>query len=130
MKKRILIGEDNPDIAKLTRVRLEHEGYDVETAEDGEAVLHQAGGASFDLILLDIKMPKKNGYDVCRQLKATPATTMIPVIIFTASEAHWSRLGDKCMEAGAIDWIKKPFRTKELMEKIHRVLGEEELSNG
>ena len=130
MKKRILVGEDNTDISKVTRVRLEHEGYEVEAAYDGEAVLNLAGGQGFDLILLDIKMPKKNGYEVCRQLKGQPATAHIPVIIFTASEAHWSRLGDQCIEAGAADWIKKPFRTKELMQKIHRVLGEEEPVNG
>lgn len=130
MKKRILIGEDNPDISKVTRARLEYEGYDVAVAWDGDDVLHQVGGGLFDLILLDVKMPKKNGYEVCRQLKTTAATSAIPVIIFTASEAHWAHLGDRCIEAGANDWIKKPFRTKDLMQKIHRVLGEEERGDG
>ena len=130
MKKRILVGEDNSDISKVTRVRLEYEGYDVDVAEDGEEVLRRTAGGLFDLILLDIKMPKMNGYDVCRHLKTAPATAAIPVIIFTASEAYWSRLGDRCIEVGASDWIKKPFRTKELMAKIHKVLGEEDASNG
>jgi CheY-like chemotaxis protein len=126
-EKRILIGEDDQSILKVTRYRLEHEGYEVLEAPDGEAVLRQVGTAGpVHLILLDIKMPRLNGYEVCRQLKSDPATARIPVIVFTASESQLTHLADRCIEAGASDWIKKPFRTKDLMQKIHRILGEEE----
>ena len=126
-KQRILIGEDDPSVMKMTKLRLEHEGYDVVSAMDGEAVVNEAGGAlPIHLILLDVKMPKLNGYEVCRMLKRRPATAKIPVIIFTASESQFQLLTDRCIEVGAADWLKKPFRTHELMTKIHRALGEEE----
>ena len=124
-KKRILIGEDDPSVLKMTTLRLEHEGYEVIPTMDGDGVLQQAEGAPpIHLILLDVKMPKRNGYDVCRILKRQPATAKIPVIVFTASESQGSMLTDRCIEVGAADWLKKPFRTHELMAKIHRALGE------
>ena len=130
-KPRILVGEDDPSILRMTKLRLEHEGYDVVTAMDGEAVLRQAAEAApVDLILLDIKMPKRDGYDVCRTLKRDAATAAIPVIVFTASENQLLTLADRCLEAGASDWIKKPFRTPELLKKIHQALGEEASPHG
>ena len=125
-KKRILIGDDELSILKMTKVRLEHEGYDVITAVDGEEVVRQAGAQlPIHLILLDVKMPKLNGYEVCRMLKCQAVTAGIPVIIFSASESQVQLLAERCIEIGASDWIRKPFRTHELMEKIHHVLGEE-----
>ena len=124
-RKRILIGEDDPSILKMTKFRLEHEGYDVIGAADGDAVLEQAAGRlPIHLVLLDIKLPKRNGYDVCRILKGQPATAGIPVIVFSASESELQRLANRCIEAGATDWLRKPFRTQDLLAKIHRVLGE------
>ena len=126
-KSRIVIGEDDPSVLKVTTARLEHEGYEVLPASDGEAVLREVEThLPIQLILLDVRMPKLNGYEVCRELKHHVATAQIPVILFTASEAHLIHLTDRCIEMGAADWIKKPFQTKELMSKIHRVLGEEE----
>ena len=125
-KKRILIGEDELNILKVTKVRLEYEGYDVVAATDGEEVLQQAESQlPIHLILLDIKLPKLNGYEVCRQLKRKAGTAAIPVIIFSASESHIQHLADRCIEIGAADWIRKPFRTHDLLEKIHHILGEE-----
>ncbi len=125
-QKRILIGEDDQSILKMTTLRLEHEGYAVVTATNGEEVLHQVKEApSVDLILIDIKMPRLNGYQVCQQLKSQPDTAGIPVIIFSASESQLQHLANRCIEVGASDWIKKPFRTKDLLEKIHRAFGEE-----
>ena len=126
-KKRILIVEDEPGVLKVTKVRLEHEGYDVITATDGQEALQQAvSELPIHLVLLDIMLPRLNGYDVCRTLKRQPATADIPVIVFTATEAQQQRLGDRCIEVGAADWIKKPFDTKELLVKIRHALGEEE----
>ena len=123
-RKRILLGEDNADIRKMTQYRLEHEGFDVVTAADGERVLEEAERAlPIHVILLDIKMPKLNGYEVCRQLKARPATAAIPVIIFSASEFEWQRMADRCIEVGAVDWIKKPFRSADLLKKIREAIG-------
>jgi CheY-like chemotaxis protein len=119
----ILLADDDPSVRKMTRARLEHEGYEVAVASDGEEVLTQvAANAAIDLILLDLKMPKLNGLEVCRRLKADPATATIPVIIFTASEGFVERLAELCLELGATDWIEKPFRSTELLEKIRKLV--------
>jgi len=126
-KKRILIADDDLSILKMTKFRLEHEGYEVVAVTDGEEALHQAEAQlPIHLFLVDIKMPKLNGYELCLALKQRAATVDIPVIVFTGSESQIQRLSNKCIEAGATDWIKKPFLSRDLMEKIHRALGEEE----
>lgn len=122
-KPRILVGEDDPVILKMTTYRLQHEGFTVLSAADGEETLRQAESSlPIHVILLDINMPRRNGYEVCQELKKRPATARIPVIIFTGSERRMTQLADRCIEAGAADWIKKPFHTKELLEKIHRAM--------
>lgn len=125
-KRRILLAEDDPSIRKMTTLRLEFEGYEVITAADGDEALRQAQAQlPIHLILLDIKLPKRNGYEICQLLKRQSATSGIPVIIFTASESQFQRLADRCIEVGASGWIKKPFRTQELLDKIRHVLGED-----
>ena len=126
-KKRVLLVEDEVHVLKVTKLRLEHEGYEVLEAKDGERALEQAMSAlPIHLVLLDIRLPKVDGYEVCRRLRAHSATSNIPILLFTASEAHAVRLTDRCIEVGANDWIKKPFRTPELMEKVHRLMADEE----
>lgn len=125
MKGRILLADDDPSVLKMTKARLEHTGYEVVVARDGEEVLEQvAVDGAIDLILLDLKMPKLDGVQVCQRLKANPSTAKIPVMIFSASETFLEKLADLCLEAGASDWIKKPFHSQELLEKIHKLLGE------
>ena len=120
---RVLIGEDEQTTLKMAKRRLEHEGYEVVTAQDGEEVIRQVRAAApIYLILLDVGMPRANGYDVCRRLKRDPATAHIPVIVMTSTEDSADALADKCVEAGADDWLLKPFRTADLMVKVHRVL--------
>ena len=130
-KRRILLAEDEPSIRKMTTLRLEFEGYEVIAAADGDEAVRQAQAQlPIHLILLDIKLPKRNGYEICEFLKRQPATAGIPVIIFTASESESQRLADRCIEVGASGWIKKPFRTQELLDKIHHVLGENAIGEG
>ena len=124
-KKHILIAEDDPSILKMTKLRLEHEGYKVTTAVDGEEALQRAEAELPSLILVDVMMPKMNGYDVCRTLKRHPTTSRIPVVVFSASMSQVQHLADRCIEAGARDRIKKPFRTKDLLMKIDRALERE-----
>ncbi|MBI3011065.1 MAG: response regulator [Candidatus Omnitrophica bacterium] len=122
-KKRILIVEDDASVLKMIRARLEHEGYEVLVAMDGAAALRTAAERlPIHVVLLDIRLPRLNGYEVCRALKRTPATSRIPVIVVTASESQIEQLADRCIEVGATDWIKKPFQSKVLLEKIHRAL--------
>ncbi|MBI4342526.1 MAG: response regulator [Candidatus Omnitrophica bacterium] len=126
-KRRVLLVEDEAHVLKVTKLRLEHEGYEVLDAADGERAVERANAElPIHLILLDIKLPRLDGYEVCRRLKAKSSTSHIPILLFTASEAQAARLTDQCIEVGANDWIKKPFRTKELMDKIHRLIAEEE----
>ena len=125
-QKRILIGEDDQTILRMTKLRLEHEGYDVLVADSSEEVLRQVGAdpsaRPVHLILLDVKMPTLNGYAICRELRRTPTTAGIPIIIFSASEPELQHLANHCIEVGATDWIKKPFRAKDLLAKVHRAL--------
>jgi two-component system cell cycle response regulator len=125
MRKRILLVDDDPSILKMTRLRLEHEGYEVLVAHDGEEALAQTStDQAIDLILLDLKMPKVNGLEVCQRLKANPRTASIPVVLFTGSESLVDRLADVCIELGAADWIEKPFRSEALLGKIRKIIGE------
>ncbi|MBI2093292.1 MAG: response regulator transcription factor [Candidatus Omnitrophica bacterium] len=120
-KKHILLVEDEPAVVKMTKLRLEHEGFDVEVALDGEAALALVKPTT-DLILLDIRLPKLDGFEVCKRLKAKPDTAKIPIIVFTASASQWQELTDRCIELGVMDLLKKPFHSKELVEKIRRIL--------
>ena len=121
----ILLAEDDPAVLKMTTLRLEYEGFRVLTATDGQQVLDclKHHGA-VDLILMDVKMPKLNAFQVCKLLKADPQTASIPVVVFTASSSNWQHVVDQCLELGIADWLKKPFRSEELLGKIHHVLGE------
>ena len=125
-KRCILLAEDDPSVQKMTKLRLEHEGFRVIIASDGEealeAVLHLKG---IDLMLLDVRMPKLDGFQVCKRIKASMEADRIPIIIYTASVTQWQGLMDRCMELGVASWLRKPFRSKDLMEKIYAALGEE-----
>ena len=123
-KKRILLADDEPAMVMVMKFRLEHEGFEVVVATDGEEALHQAvANGVIDLILLDIKMPKLDGFQVCKRLKENPATAKIPIIIFTASEGVWSQLADRCVEFGVTGWLKKPYGSQELLKTIRQALG-------
>ena len=129
-KPRILLAEDDPSVLKMTKVRLEHEGYAVIAATDGQSAYQQALASPVQLILLDIRLPKCDGYEVCRLLRRQQSTARIPIIIFTASETQMEQMAERCIEIGANDWIRKPFRTVELLEKIQRLMNLEEGPNG
>ena len=104
-KKRVLIVEDEKSIVDILRFNLEKEGYAALTAYDGEAGLDQALKENPDLILLDVMLPKMNGFDVCRILREKGSS--VPVIILTAREEETDKvLG---LEIGADDYITKPF---------------------
>ena len=113
-KKRVLIVEDEKSIVDILRFNLEKEGYAALTAYDGEAGLDQALKENPDLILLDVMLPKMNGFDVCRILREKGSS--VPVIILTAREEETDKvLG---LEIGADDYITKPFSMRELMARV------------
>ncbi len=123
MKKRILLVEDDPSVRKVTKLRLEHEGFEVRLACDGEEALQRASTEGpLDLILLDLRMPRMDGFEVCKRLKEGRSTQQIPVIVLSATDSYLRELIDRCLELGISGWIRKPYHSRELMEKIHHVL--------
>ena len=118
MNKRILIVEDEKNIVDILSFNLSKEGYETLEAYDGEAGLQLALEQNPDLILLDLMLPKMNGFDVCRSLRRENRST--PVIMLTAREEETDKvLG---LDAGADDYVAKPFGMMELLSRIRAVL--------
>jgi Response regulators consisting of a CheY-like receiver domain and a winged-helix DNA-binding domain len=118
MSKRILLVEDEPGLILTLTDRLNSEGFTVETARDGEAGFARAANESFDLIILDVMLPRKNGFDVCRDLRQQNIHT--PVIMLTAR----GQVVDKVvgLKLGADDYVTKPFEMMELLARIEALL--------
>ena len=118
---KILIIDDEAEFVEMIGFRLAKSGgYEVIPAYDGEDGLLKARSEHPDLIILDIWMPKKDGYQVIKELKESAETARIPVIFLTAGTA--SQITNKIKEAGAADYITKPFEPADLMEKIKKCL--------
>jgi len=121
MASRILIIDDEAELRQALKVRLEGAGYDVITACDGSEGLNKARDNDVDLILLDVMMPKLEGYEVCRLLKFDKKHLHIPIIMLTAkSQKIDKRTG---IEVGADDFVIKPFDCDKLISKIEQYLG-------
>ena len=119
-KPRILLVDDEPSIVKMVGKRLEIEGFDVLVAVDGQEGLAKAQQDGPDLIILDLMLPKLNGYEVCTMLKQDTRYQQIPIVLFTAkAQDKDEKLG---MECGANAYVRKPFRAQELLEKIRALL--------
>ncbi len=116
---RVLVVEDERDVADLIRYNLTKEGYDVVVAPTGSDALKQAREVHPDLVLLDIMVPQLNGWEVCRRLKQDVETKNIPVIMVTGRVEE----GDKVLgfEMGADDYVTKPFSPRELLARIRAV---------
>jgi len=115
---RILIVEDEPDIVLSLQEDLRRQGYATEVAEDGEKALERGRGDKWDLILLDVMLPKLDGFDVCKELRRAGVTT--PIIMLTArSQEAEKELG---LDSGADDYVTKPFSLRELRARIRAQL--------
>jgi two-component system alkaline phosphatase synthesis response regulator PhoP len=121
-KGKILVVDDEIYIVHILDFSLGMEGYDVVTALDGEQALDKLKSEKPDLIVLDIMMPKLDGYEVCKAIKSDPATKQIPVILLSAK----GRNVDQKMgfDVGADDYITKPFSPRKLVERINQLLGQ------
>jgi len=123
---KILIVEDEPNMRLGLKDNLEFEGYEVDTAEDGEAGLNKIINNDYSLVLLDVMLPKMSGFDVCKTVRKKGNTT--PIILLTAKGEEIDKvLG---LELGADDYVTKPFSLRELLARIKAVLrrGEEKTS--
>jgi two-component system response regulator RegX3 len=125
MSQRVLIADDEQAILDAVSYALRREGFAVTEALDGEAALAVARSEPFDLIVLDIMMPKVSGLDVCRTLRAEGD---VPIVMLTARDAEVDRvLG---LELGADDYVAKPFSMAELVSRVRALLRRRELDRG
>jgi twitching motility two-component system response regulator PilH len=119
-KPKILVVDDSPTDLRLVTHALQRHGYAVVTAADGEEALEKAAHDIPDLIVLDVVMPKKNGFQVCRQLKTTPATKDIKILLLTSksqeSDKFWG------IKQGADGYMTKPFAEEELLTQVAELL--------
>jgi len=120
--KKILLVDDEIQLMSMVQMRLEANGYEVITANDGQEGLEKAQSENPDLVMLDVMMPKMDGYKVCGLLKKDARFNKIPVILFTARAQQSDR--DVGGEVGADAYITKPFEPAVLIEKIKELLGE------
>jgi CheY-like chemotaxis protein len=125
--RKILVVEDDPDIQKLIRMSLKFQGVaEVAVAGDGEECLAVVQGVKPDLILMDVTMPRLDGYETCRRLKADPQTRSIPVIFLTAkAQKGEEEIGTR---AGALGYLTKPFDPMTLRERILGILERAEVT--
>lgn len=122
MAKKILIVDDEAELVDLVKIRLEAAGYEVAKAFDGQEGLDKAKLEKPDLILLDIMMPKMDGYKVCGLLKMDARFKKIPIILFSAKAQKED--AELAKEVGADLYITKPFEAPVLLAKIKELLGE------
>ncbi len=117
----VLVADDDPDILSLVTLRLERDGYEVIGAPDGERAVEKALERTPDLALIDVSMPKLDGYEVTERLRQHEPTSAIPIILLTA------RVQDsdvaRGIEAGADDYVRKPFSMADLRTRVQAALG-------
>ena len=119
-QNKILIVDDAEDTVELLRKRFRAEGYDTEEAYDGEEALQKVPEYNPDLVVLDVMMPKMDGYEVCQRLKADENTKYIPVLMLTAKGEIEHKV--RGLDIGADDYMSKPFDYKELSARIRSLL--------
>ena len=126
MKRKVLIVDDEEVIRKFLRIHLDKLGYEVMEAADGEQAIEQLGKDDFDLLICDILMPKKDGWEVIKEAKSNPKTKNIPVIVLTAKNEDSDMF--KGYDLGASYYMTKPFTKGQLLYGLKLML-EEPLSS-
>jgi DNA-binding response OmpR family regulator len=120
MAKRVLVVDDEPNIVMSLRFLMEREGFEVEVAPTGEAALEALQRAPADLVLLDVMMPKLDGFEVCQRIRTNPAWATTKIVMLTARGREIER--DKGLALGADAYITKPFSTRELVARVKQML--------
>lgn len=118
--KKILIIEDQSNIIELIRFNLEQAGYQVDYALDGEAGLEQINKNRYDLLILDLMLPKIDGLTLCTMLRKQPETHKMPIIMLTAKSTELDKIVG--LEMGADDYVTKPFSVRELIARVKALL--------
>jgi DNA-binding response OmpR family regulator len=122
MANKILVVDDEPNIVLSLEFLMKQAGFQVRTASDGEAALAAVAAERPDLVLLDVMMPRKNGYEVCQAIRANPDWQKVRIIMLTAKGREVER--EKGLALGADDYITKPFSTQEVVERVRELLAE------
>ena len=126
MAKRILIADDEPNIVLSLEFLMRRAGYEVEKVSDGEAALESVRRAPPDLILLDVMMPRRDGFEVCQEIRRDPALAGVRIAMLTAKGREVER--EKGLALGADTYITKPFATQEVIDTVRSLLEGEETS--
>ncbi|MDF2626861.1 MAG: two-component response regulator [Symbiobacteriaceae bacterium] len=117
MADRILVVDDERPIADILKFNLEREGFEVDVAYDGEEAVHKARQSAFNLVILDIMLPKLDGFSVCKDIRSHSS---VPILMLSAKEAEVDKvLG---LELGADDYVVKPFSPRELVARVRAIL--------
>ena len=122
MVNKILVVDDEPNIVLSLEFLMKQAGFQVRTASDGEAALAAIFADPPDLVLLDVMMPRKNGYEVCQAIRANPDWAGVRIIMLTAKGREVEK--EKGLALGADDYITKPFSTQEVVERVRELLTE------
>ena len=126
VRKRILVIEDEGDIAELIRLHLDDRGFAVAIARDGNTGLRKASMGSWDLVVLDLRLPGMDGLEICRRLRQD--SNSVPILMLTSKSSELDRvLG---LEIGADDYVTKPFSVLELIARVKAILRRAELARG
>ena len=120
MTKKIALVDDEPNILLSLEFLMQRAGYDVQTAADGEAGLELVKSWQPDLLVLDVNMPKLDGFEVCQTLRSDPDFEDLKIIMLTAKGREVER--EKGLAIGANDYVTKPFSTQEMIDKIKTLL--------
>ena len=120
-RPRVLIVDDEPNIVLSLQFLLSREGYEIDIARDGESALEIAARNPPDLVVLDLMLPGLDGYEVCRRLRAAPATAAAKIVVVTARAREAERV--RGLEEGADAYVTKPFSTRQLIATVGRFLG-------
>lgn len=123
----VLIAEDEPNIVLSLQFVMEKAGFSVRVAEDGEQAVREMKNECPDAVLLDIMLPKRDGFSVCEKIKSTPDWSDVKVIMLTAKSREEDK--QRAYDLGADDYITKPFSTRELAERVVELVSGNEAAN-
>jgi DNA-binding response OmpR family regulator len=117
---KILVVDDEPNIVLSLEFLMKQAGFQVRTASDGDLALKAVAAECPDLVLLDVMMPRKDGYEVCQTIRENPQWQQVKIIMLTAKGREIER--EKGLALGADDYVTKPFSTREVVEKVQQLL--------
>ncbi|MCK6408770.1 MAG: response regulator [Thauera sp.] len=122
MNKKVLIADDEQNIVISLEFLMKREGYQVQVANDGEEAVRRIRAEPPDLVLLDVMMPKKSGFEVCQEIRSDPAMAGVRILMLTAKGRDTEVA--KGLALGADAYMTKPFSTRELVDKVRDLLGQ------